>query len=79
MLRLRVYVWRHIAWQFVLNVAALSTVARRSIKELGDGLEKTKPSTHVALKREDGTACKDAEENAERFNKHFLELYGRKE
>ena len=54
-------------------------MARRSIKELGDGLEKTKPSTHVPLKREDGTACKDAEENAERFKKHFLELYGRKE
>ena len=47
-----------------------------ALKELRNGLSKTRPSSEKTMKKEDGTLCKTAEENAEVFRSHFQKLYG---
>ena len=47
-----------------------------ALKQLRKGLCKTRPSTERTMKKEDGTLCKTAEENAEVFRDHFQKLYG---
>jgi hypothetical protein len=50
-----------------------------AISKLKTGISKTKPSTDVSLKTEDGVTCKDTAKIAARFKEHFSELYGKEE
>ena len=47
-----------------------------ALKQLRNGLSKTRPSSEKTMKKEDGTLCETAEENAEVFRSHFEKLYG---
>lgn len=47
-----------------------------ALKQLKKGLSKIRPSNKRTMKKENGTLCKTAEENAEVFRSHFQKLYG---
>ena len=47
-----------------------------ALKDLKKGFSKTRPNQITKMKKEDGSLCKTAEENAQVFYKHFKNLYG---
>ena len=49
----------------------------KALREIKNGLTKTKPATEKMMMKSDGTLCTTTEENAEVFRVHFKQLFDR--